>query len=321
LNKRNRRLTAIVVLLLSLVLGACSAGAQKPGEPATLKLAVLPILETAPLHVAEQEGLFAKHNVKVELVPVASAPERDQIINAGQADGMINEVVSTLFYNKTETRVKIVRYARAATSDQALFSIMASGSSSIHTIEDLKGVEIGVSQGTVIEYLTDRLLQAEGFSDDEIFKVAVPKIPDRIALLGSGELEAGMLPEPPTSLAAQGGARLILDDSRNPQYSFSVLSFRVESIEENPETLRGFLAAYEEAVELINKDPNKWLPLLAEQNLIPPPLMETFQIPTYVTAGVPSEAQWQDALNWALEKGLVESQISYKDSVTSEFLP
>ena len=70
--------------------------------------------------------------------------------------------------------VQIVRYARTATSDSPVFFILAAGQSGITDVEQLKGVEIGVSKGTIIEYLTDRLLQAEGFNNDEINTIAVP---------------------------------------------------------------------------------------------------------------------------------------------------
>ena len=66
----------------------------------TLKMALLPILDTLPMYVAQEEGLFAENGVTVEFIPVGSAAERDQVISAGQADGMINELVSTMFYNK-----------------------------------------------------------------------------------------------------------------------------------------------------------------------------------------------------------------------------
>ena len=115
-----------LIFILGLMLSGCSPKQGEPAEPVTLRIAVLPILDTLPMYVAQQEGLFAKHGVNVEFVPVASAPERDQVVSAGQADGMINETVSTIFYNKEQTQVQIVRYARVATSDTAL---MPNGSS------------------------------------------------------------------------------------------------------------------------------------------------------------------------------------------------
>ncbi len=162
----------VLAVLLIFLSAACAAvdtpAPEAPTEPVTLKIAVLPVLDALPMYVAQQAGLFEANGVVVEFIPVPSAPERDQVVSSGQADGMINEAVSTLFYNREQTRLQIVRYARTATAETALFRILSPVNSGITAPEGLKGVEIGVSQGTVIEYLTDRLLEQEGFSADEI---------------------------------------------------------------------------------------------------------------------------------------------------------
>jgi NitT/TauT family transport system substrate-binding protein len=308
----------LLVISLSLLLSACGAAEQ---EQVTLHMALLPVLDTLSIHVAIQEGYFEQQGVSVEIIPVSSAPERDQIVSAGEADGMLNEVVSTLFYNKETVQVQIVRTARAATSEAPIFRILASADSGITSAEELKGVEIGISDGTVIEYLTDRLLEAEGFSEDEIVSIAVPKIPDRLALLGSGELQAAMLPDPASSLAIQGGAVVVVDDTSHPEFGFSVLSFRKEVIDEYPEAIEKFLAAVEQAVEKINADPSQYAGLMAEQGLVPPPLIESYTVNPFPTAGVPSQAQWDDAVDWAMSKGLINESVDYQSSVTSEFLP
>jgi NitT/TauT family transport system substrate-binding protein len=309
---------------LAVILAAC-ASPQTPAQSAPssgpLKIAVLPVLDALPMYVAQKEALFEKYGVTVEFIPVASAPERDQLIVAGQADGMVNEALSTALYNKDKVQVQTVRYARAASSEAALFSILASGKSGLKTAADLKGVPVGISDGTVIAYLTDRLLQAEGFAPDEIATVAVPKIPDRVNLLGTGELQAGMLPEPATSLALQNGAVLILDDTRHPEYSFSTLTFRKAVIDERPEAIRGFLAAVEEATRNINADPQKYIDVLLEQKVLPPPIAGTFTVPKFVAAGVPTADQWADMLAWAREKGLLDRDVPYADSVNASFLP
>ncbi len=155
-----KRLFYIPILVIMLMGLAACTGNTAPSEKPTIRIAALPVLDTLPIYVAEQEGLFEKHNVIVEVIPAGSAPKRDELINAGQADGMVNEVMSTIFYNREETRVQVVRYARTATADSPVFFILASGQSGIVEVDQLKGVEIGVSKGTVIEYLTDRILQA-----------------------------------------------------------------------------------------------------------------------------------------------------------------
>jgi NitT/TauT family transport system substrate-binding protein len=313
-------LAAISTLLaFSLILGACQSAT--PAGPAKVKLALLPIIDALPVLVAQQEGLFTANNVNVEVLPVASAAERDQVITSGQADGMINEALSTMFYNKDALQVQIVRFARAASAEHPLFSILASGKSGINSVDGLKGVPVGISEGTIIEYLLDRLLAKEGFSQDEIKHIAVPKIPDRMALLGTGELKAAMLPEPAASAARGQGAITILDDSKHPELSLSTWAFRKAFIEQNPEAVKGFLKAIEEAVVMINKDPSKYTQLLVDQKILSPQLAGTFQVPSFVTAGVPSQAHWDDVLAWAKAKGLLAKDVSYSDSVTDQYLP
>ena len=184
------QILAAFILSSSFILAGCQPSAPVESGPVTLKIAVIPVLETLPLYIAQNEGLFEERGLQVEFIPAASAPVRDQLIASGEADGMINEVLTTMLNNRDQVQVQIVRYARTATSEAPLFRILASANSGITDTQGLKGVEIGVSQGTVIEYLTDRLLQAEGLSSDEIKTIAVPGITDRMTLLESG-VQAG----------------------------------------------------------------------------------------------------------------------------------
>ncbi|MBI3161760.1 MAG: ABC transporter substrate-binding protein [Chloroflexi bacterium] len=319
----NRIKPVFMFLAIALLAASCVPAATQPPqqEVSTLKIAVLPIIDTLPMFVAQQEGLFAKHGVNVEFIPVASAPERDQLVGAGQADGMVNETISVMLFNKEKVQVQAVRYALHPTENAGHFFIIASAKSGITDAQGLKGIEIGVSQGTIIEYVTERLLQAEGLTSDEIKTIAVPKIPDRMALLASGELNAGVLPDPLGALAVQQGAVIVLDDSKHPEYGFSVISFRQEVIDANPEAVKAFLAAFEEAVTMLNKDPKKYINVLSDQKLVPPPLLESYNIPPFPIAGIPTKEEWDDALAWVKEKGMLSVDVSYADSVNPSLLP
>lgn len=313
----------VAFALLSMLLSACGSAATPapPGEPVTLKLAVIPVIDTLPMFVAQAEGLYAKQGVNANLVPVASAPERDQLLQAGQADGTLNEILSVMFFNKEKVRMQAVRYGHMASPGSGHFFILASGKSGISGVNGLKGVEIGISQGTIIEYVTDRLLAAKGLAASEIRYLAVPKIPDRMALLASGELKAGVMPDPLAALAVQQGARIILDDTSNPKPGASVISFRKEVIDRQPQAIKAFLAAIEEAVGRINRDPSKYGGLLAEKKIVPQSLIRSYLVPKFPARGVPSEAEWSDVLAWAKAKGLMTANPAYHDSVNSTFLP
>lgn len=310
----------ILLTLITTLVTACGP-AVAPAETVTLKIAVLPIIDTLPLYVAKQRGFFEEDGVEVLLIPVASAPERVQLMAAGQVDGTINETLAVMQFNKEAVQVQAVRYALRPTKGYGHFFILASGQSGISTADGLKNVEIGVSQGTVIEYVTERLLQNEGLSADEIKTIPVPKIPDRMSLLASGELSAGTLPDPLGALAVQFGAVIVMDDSAYPEYGFSIYSFRKEVIDAHPQAIKDFLAAVDAASVLINADPTKYTDILSEANIVPPPLLEAYKVPPFPEAGVPTEGEWNDALSWAKNKGMLSADVSYADSVTDAYLP
>jgi NitT/TauT family transport system substrate-binding protein len=310
-------------LMLCLVLAALALGGCAPAAPeiTTLRIGVLPILETLPLYVAQSQGYFAAEGLQVEIIPAASAAERDQLMQADQIDAIINDLVSVLLYNKDQVQIVVVRFARVASAQDPAYRILASKDSGISTVGDLANVPIGVSEGTVIEYVTDRLLQAEGLAAGDIQTIAVPKIADRMALLDSGEIKAATLPDPLSSLALQSGAKLIIDDTAHPEFGTSVLSFRLAIVDDSPQAVRAFLRAVEKATADINGDPAKWTTLLTDNKLVPAPLIGTYQLPVFPAASVPSEAQYADALAWAIERGLLSGSAAYAESVNDGYLP
>jgi NitT/TauT family transport system substrate-binding protein len=292
-----------------------------PEKPVAIRMAVLPILDALPMYVADEKGYFEEQNLIVEFIPVPSASQRDQVMQAGQADGMINELLSTLFYNKDSQEIVVVRNARIATPEYPQFRVLASAESGITNLEALKGQEIGISEATIIEYSTDRLLEAEGFTNDDINTIAVPGIPDRMALLSSGELSAANLPDPLSSLAIQSGAVVIVDDSAHPEFGHSTISFRKEFVDEHPEAIRKFMVALEKAVDDINADKVQFSDLLSERQLVPEPLLGSYIIPDFPQASVPPLSQWRDILEWAQSKGYIDVDLDYDDSVDDSFLP
>lgn len=297
-----------------------------PGEPTeinpvAIRIVVLPLIDTLPMFVAEKEGLYLKHGVKVEFIPVSSAPERDQVLQAGQADVTVNEILSDMFLNKEIIQMEVVRYAHMASANTAHFYILASAQSGITNVDGLKGVEIGISTGTIIEYVTDRLLEKKGFTAEDIRTISVPKMPERMSLLASGGLKAGVLPDPLAALSVQQGAKIVLDDSQFPSYGASVISVTKTFIDSHPTAIKGFLAAIEEAIKMVNANPANYSSLLTDKQLVPAPLLGTYKIPVFPLAGITSEAEWNDALVWAKEKGLLTTDISYRESVNPNFLP
>jgi NitT/TauT family transport system substrate-binding protein len=302
--------------------GGLSAEAAEPGrsDGAPLKVALLPILDSLPFHVAQEKGMFAERGIEVQAVPVASAIERDQLMQSGRIDGMLTELNTTAAFNREALRIKIVRLARIAYPHFPLFRILSAPGSSIRTVSDLRGVGIAVARNTVIEYVADRLLEAKGLKQDRIVKQSVPVIPERFQLLLQGRIKAAVLPDPLARSAMESGAHEVVADSEFPVYGVSVLAFRAESLDTRREAVRSFLDGWDRASSWINDHPEEALAVLLRRIPMPENVRRTYKVPPFPGNGVPSREQWEDVIQWMQARGLLEGTVSYESSVTAEFL-
>jgi len=322
------RLALVVAAMLSaLALAACGQSAPPAASPSTaarptlsLKVGVLPILDSLPMYVAEQEGYFKEQGLQVELVLFPSALERDSAFVAGQIDGELNDPISAALLNKEGEKAKIVRLAFKGNESMAMMVILASPGSKITAARDLKGVPIGISTNSVIEYATDRMLESAGLSQADIQKTEVTKIPVRAEMLAKGQLQAATLPEPLASLAQQQGARRIIDDSKSG-IGQSVITFRQEAVAGNAEAIRRFLVAYEKGVSAINRSPNSYRDLMVDKGKVPDSLKTTFNVPRFAEGQLPSRSDIEDVVRWMVGRKLLDQPIPYDRMVADGLLP
>jgi len=300
---------------------AVPARAGKKQGPVTLKVALLPIVDVLPFYVAEASGYFDSDRIKITGLPVGSALERDQLLQAGEIDGVLNEMTTVAGFNRNNIRVKVVSVARHPAPGHPLFRLLSAPGSGLSVPADLAGIPIAVSTNTIIEYVTDRLLTAKGLKPEQIVKKSVPVIPERYQLLMTGRLKAAVLPDPLAKSALKAGAGQIFDDTDNPGYSVSVLTFTVAAIDGKAEAIRFFLKGWDRAAAAINNNPEAWRDLLLEKIRVPKNIRKTYIIPPFPRGKVPDAKQWADVLDWMTGKGLIDQPVSYEKSVTRAFLP
>ncbi len=308
---------ALLMVVLSGVLSGCAFG--QAGQDKSLKMGLLPILDVLPFYIAQDKGYFEAEGIKVELVPVKSAQERDALIQAGEIDGQLADLVSTLLLDRDKAQVKIVAKARQAYPDFPQFRIVAAPGVTISSPADLAGVKVGISQNSVIQYVTDRMLVEWGVPADQIAIEEVSAIPTRFELLMNGQLKAANLPDPLGQAAIAAGASLVVDDSQIPQFSQSVLAFSTSALQNKPDTVRAFLRAWNKAVADLNKDPNAFRDVLIAKTRVPESIQGTYNVPKFPENEITSEAEWSDVVKWAQEKKLIDKPVAYGDAVDKGF--
>lgn len=310
-------------LLISVVVFVLMGCAGTPNENApdpTLNMALLPILDVLPFYVAQENGYFEEEGVQIELIPIQSAPERDALLQSGEADGALTDLQSVVFFNQDSPQVQVVAKARKAYPEFPHFRIVAAPGFEVATPEDMANVPVGISENTIIDYLNDRLLTAWGVPEENIVIEAVPAIPVRFELLLSGQLNAALLPDPQAQAAIAAGGSLIVDDAEFPDFSQSVLAFTTAAIESKPETIEAFMRAWNRAVADINADRDAFRNVLIENTRVPESIQDTYNIPQFPEGEITSEAEWADVVEWAQANELLDAPVSYESSVNTQFV-
>lgn len=313
-----------ILLCFVLFVSGCTAAKapdnQTPknaGKP--VKIGVLPIEDNLPFYVAEKDGLYAQAGVKVELVSFASALERDTALQAGQIDGEVADMVAVALLKKIGTDVKIASIGLGATPKEGRFAILSSPKSTIKGVADLKGATLGISQNSIIDYVSDKMLIDKGVQLNTVKKISIPKMPVRVDMLLSDQINAACLPDPLAALAQKKGAHLIVDDTyRN--ISQTVFVFRTKSIQENPEGIKAAVRVYGSAGQALTKNPDQYRTLFLEKAQIPSELKESYKTPTFSKLQLPTDEEISSVMKWMVDKKLISKAYSYQELVDTSLL-
>lgn len=314
-----------IVFSLAIFVSGCAATKVPDNQSSksvskTVKIGVLPIEDNLPFYVAEKDGLYAKEGVQVELVSFASAMERDTALQAGQIDGEVADLVAVALLKKIGTDVKIASIGLGANPKEGRFAILASPKSSIKDLAGLKGATLGISENSIIDYVSDQMLLDKGVPLSDVRKMSIPKMPVRLDMLLSDQINAACLPDPLASLAQVKGAHLILDDTyRN--ISQTVFLFRTKSIQENPEGIKAVVRVYGSAGQALSKNPDQYRSLFLEKAQIPSDLKESYKTPTFSKLQLPTEDEVNSVMKWMVDKKLIPQAYGYHDLVDSNLLP
>lgn len=314
-----RAVTLFILLTLLAFSPLISFGRDQSSN--SVKIAMLPIIDSFPYYIAETTGEFDKVGITVTLIPVMSALNRDQLMQAGEVDGMLNEMTSAANFNRKKIQVQVLYTIRSAQAGYPMFRLIASPKSGIKDVGDLKGASIGISRHTIIEYITDRMLEANHLDPGKTVKKSVPPIPERFQLLMQGQLQSAVLPDPLASAALASGASLVIDDASYPEFSASLFTFSIKSVRNKPDTLKRFFKAWDLAAKRLNADPESFRGLMLKKIRVPRNVRKSYPIPLFSRNVVPARQQWEDVMRWMVAKGLLKSPLSYKGSVSTSFLP
>ncbi len=306
-----------MLLALMTVMLILAGGSGRAEAADTLRIGILPVVDTLPRIAGQREGLFSQQNLQVELTSFQSALERDAALQAGRLDGYFGDLLNTVLLIRAGQNLRIVATAYHTHPRQRMFGIVTSPGTGKLTVSQLKGRQVAISRATVIEYLLDRILASEGFGADHVTKLEIKKIPVRLQMLLADQVPAALLPEPLLTLAESKGAHAAADD-RRLDICETILALDAGRMKADPSLAGRFLTAYRQAVERINRSPEAYKTLLVERTRFPLPIKERFQMPMFPDPEPPSARDVDAVQSWLEENGLIDTRLPYETIVRND---
>ena len=321
---KKTKVTKIIAasLLGMMMFTGCGGGEAKDNNANTepLTVGLMRIDDSFPFYVAEKEGLFEKHNVAVELQNFSNARDLSTALQGGELDALMTDTVVTGLSIKGGADVRIVAMALGAVPEEGRFLVISAPDSGITAPEQLAGKNVAISNNTMMDYLIDQFEKELGL--ENMTTVNMPDLMLRTTTLLEGkDIDAAILPDPLAAFAVAEGANIVIDDTKlGENLSQSVVVVTKENIDDNRAQVEAMLAAYNEAIALINENPDKYRAFALECANVPEALAETYPTPTFTANCVPTEAQIARVNDWLVEKELLTEAYGYEQMVDDSFM-
>jgi NitT/TauT family transport system substrate-binding protein len=197
--------------------------------------------------VAQEESLFRKNGLEVELVHIASTSRAIQTMLAGE-----------LAYTYMDGRNSVQAALRGAdvvilagVANRLVFSFMARPE--IKSFNDLKGKKIGITRiGSSTHSVTLWVMNRVGLKPEEYQMLQLVDVPNIFTAIVAGQIEAGALSPPTNFRARKAGLTELMDLTKEgPEYVSVAIGSTRSFVKANEEMTRRFIRGYSEGVSFL----------------------------------------------------------------------
>lgn len=269
-GRARRRVTVALLTVAALTLGACGGdgGRSEPenggqaGGTATVKLAFVPLASMLPVWIAEEQGFFGGHGIRLENVSGAEeSPTGVPLVMSGQANVALITPTGLVQAAQENLPVQaLTGLTRVGTTEERDDSgMVVQKASPIQDLGDLSGKRVALtSLNSSPQWTVQSAIEQAGGDPESVEYIQSP-LSAMQGLLESGEVDAAAIPDPLLPGALAGGKlRLLARPNHLVQGGRPALLLfsSKEWISGNAETAQRFRAAIEEAATFIEDPAN-----------------------------------------------------------------
>jgi len=243
-------------LLLILVIFAftCSlAVAKNQTKPIRIILDWFVNPDHAPIFVAQQQGFFKKHGLKVTIIPPADPSDSGKLVAVGKAD--IAVTYQPQFMKSVARGMPLVRIATLIATPLDCLVTLKGGS--IHKISDLKGKRIGYSMAGTDDIMLQAMLKAHGLKLKDVKLINVHYGLTQALLAGQIDAFTGAMRNfEPLEIELVGKQAQLFYPEENAVPIYDELILITTKKELHDPRLKSFIEAMQEGVIYLINHPN-----------------------------------------------------------------
>jgi NitT/TauT family transport system substrate-binding protein len=213
------------------------------------------------MFMAQQEGLFKKHGLDVELIHIPSSSRGIQAILAGEIAFSFMDGA-----NATQATMKGANIVLIASgTNRQVFSLMAKPE--LKKIADLKGKKIGITRvGSSTHTSALYALTTAGLKGVDYQLLPLLEVPNIFTALAAGQIDAGVMSPPTNARAKKAGFLELMNIAKEgPEFVSVAVGTSRSYIKANDDIVRRVVRAYAEGIRAFKSNKAASLRMIEKQ--------------------------------------------------------
>ena len=225
-----------------------------------------------PLDIGVETGIWAKHDLKLDITTFGGDAKLQQALAANGVDFGLGSGPGMGFAVKGVPARAVAAFAGSPYS----ISIVIAPNAPYNDIKDMKGKKFAVTTiGSLTEWLLHRAALAQGWKYNDLVAVPLGSFETNYAAFKTGQVDGIVLAtETSYMLEAKKEAKIIANmGDYAPKFHTHVIYARDELIEKKPDLVKRFLAGWFETIAWMKANKDKSVEISARVLKLPPEIV------------------------------------------------
>jgi NitT/TauT family transport system substrate-binding protein len=240
--------------------GSETTAAPAGAGPTKLTVAVIAIVDVAPIYLGKAKGLFAAENLDITIQNTLGGAASVPGVVSGQYQFAFANTVSLLLAHAKGLPLKVIAAGNFSTGKPEDFGgIVVPAGSAVKTLHDLEGKTLAVNQLNNIVGVGVRAAMRKAGADPDKLKLIEVQFPEMPAALGQHRIDAACVVEPFLTVARGQGATVIDWPFADIAPSLMIAAYftTTDYARANPDVVKRFTAAINKSLSYASEHPDE----------------------------------------------------------------